>query len=216
VIFPALAAATGGSSLESRRNLSPLVSRGSPAIRAATSQVGPRGLDVPDAGPSDYVHAPVDFTRPCRRLFRPSFPPVAVKPSYAEVLMAGAGGGRRGFATPRARRGGAMASLRVCMAGAVGGDRFRRLRVRVEAAGAAGDTRAVLVHVCLLPRALEVGWHLRHWHPRLLLRATWHRVHPAARHDLMGVLSCPRSPYRRASTHPMRKGNQRGNARRMS
>jgi hypothetical protein len=68
--------------------------------------------------------------------------------------------------------GGAMASPRICMAGAVAGVRFRRLRVRVEAAAAEGGTRAVLVHVRLLPRALVVGWHLRHWHPRLLLRAT--------------------------------------------
>jgi hypothetical protein len=119
VIIPALSAAGGGSSLEKKRNLCPLLSphlgqpkpvqagRGTPPIRAAPSFVGPRGRGLPDSSPSAFVHGPVAFTKPCRRLFRPSFPPVAVSPSYAEVLMAGVGGGRRGFAPARARCGGA-------------------------------------------------------------------------------------------------------------
>jgi hypothetical protein len=138
VIIPALSAAVGGSSSEKKRNLRPLLSPhlgqpkpvqagcGTTPIRAAPSFVGPRGRGSPLSSPSACVHAPVAFTKPCRRLFRPSFPPVAGSPTNAEVLMAGVGAVAAALRRPGLVVGVGRAFLRACMADVMGGALFRR------------------------------------------------------------------------------------------
>jgi hypothetical protein len=118
VLTPALSAAAGRSSTGRNCNSRPLQSPrpsrfcpvqprlgGSPA---RASCVGPGGRVTPDPGSCAIgvdPGIPILISRPCRRLFRTSTQAIS-RPSFAEVVMAGVGGGRPGSGSSRARRGG--------------------------------------------------------------------------------------------------------------
>jgi hypothetical protein len=113
VLILALSAAIGGSSSERKRDprsstrpgrFKPVQpSHGGPPSRAAPLSVGHGKPFVGPCAIASDQKALFLVAKPCRRLFRPSLP-ISGAPSYAEVVMAGVGGGRRGF--PRARCGG--------------------------------------------------------------------------------------------------------------
>jgi hypothetical protein len=212
VLIPALSAAFRGSSSKKRREPQPCQSTrpgpgrflpaqsgpGGPPARVAPSIVGPGGRVAPFSGicvGRIDQEAPVLVLKPCRRLFKPSLP-ISCVPSYAEVVMAGVGGDRRG--SFHARRGGRPGRQ---LGGRGGRDlclRSSRCRIAVEDGVAVEGTMAAMVEGCQTPQSEVAVRHLRQWPPQLLSRVSRHRGRPAAPRNLLGVLSCPRSLCRKS------------------
>jgi hypothetical protein len=76
--------------------------------------------------------------------------------------------------------------------------RSRRCRVAVEEGDAVEGVMAVLVEGCQTSQSQVEVRHLRQRPPQLLSRVSRHRGRPAAPRNLLGVLSCPRSPCRKS------------------
>jgi hypothetical protein len=86
----------------------------------------------------------------------------------------------------------------------------------VEDGDAEEGVMAVLVEGCQMSQSQVAVRYLRQRPPQRLSRVSRYRGRPVVPRNLLGVLSCPRSPCRKSRLCPMHRANKKGSARRKS